>query len=77
LAVGPPAAIILAAVLYLLITRIIALFLLDGMDQIILGHFGVIFDPQVTGLGPDVFHNHNEPPVVRSSANFCLSPVWY
>jgi hypothetical protein len=77
LAVRPPTAIILAAVIYVLIAGIIALFLLDGMDQVILGHFGVILDPQATGLGPDVFHNHNESPVVRSSVNFCMSPVWY
>jgi hypothetical protein len=70
LTVRPPAAIINAADNHLLIAGIIALCLPAGMDQINFGHFGVIFAPQVTGFGPDVFHDHDEPPVVCLSVNF-------
>jgi hypothetical protein len=62
LAVRPPQAIKLPAIVDVLVAGSIALLLLDGMDQIGLGHLGVILDAQVTGFNPDVFHHQDEPP---------------
>jgi hypothetical protein len=62
LAVRSPQAICLPAVINVLVTGNIALLFLNGTDQINLGHFGVILDPQITGLSPDVFYDHNKPP---------------
>jgi hypothetical protein len=60
----------LTAVINVLVAGIIALFFLDGADQIILGKLGVIFDPQITGLSPDVFHDHDKPPVCSLLCRF-------
>jgi hypothetical protein len=62
LAIWPPQAIKLPAIINILVAGSIALFFLDAMDQISLGHFGVILDAHFPGFNPDVFHHHNEPP---------------
>jgi hypothetical protein len=69
LTVGPPQAIELPAVIDVLVAGSIALFFLNGMDQISFGQFGKIFDPHVTGFRPDVFHDHNKPPGCCCSVN--------
>jgi hypothetical protein len=63
----------LLAIFNVLVAGSIALFFLDGMDQINLGQFGVILDPHLTSFSPDVFYDHNEPP--GFSVNFGMSPV--
>jgi hypothetical protein len=74
LAVRPPQAIKLPAVINVLVAGSIALFFLDGMDQIGLRHLGVIFDAHFTGFSPDVFHHHNEPPGCSFLGQFLYEP---
>jgi hypothetical protein len=62
LAFSSPQAILLLAVLNVLVAGHIAFFFLDGMDQLSLGHLGVILDPHLPSFGLNVFYNHNEPP---------------
>jgi hypothetical protein len=70
LAVQPPQAIKLPAVINVLITGGMALFFLDGMDQVGLGQPGVILDSQPAGFGPDVFYGHAWSPL------FCILSIF-